>query len=913
MRKNRIAVILLSFILTFAEINKVCFAFPSVLDDVPEKQILVTGTSLGTFSDENVHRAFKLLNYLDIISEEEKDFEEEAVVSRGYAVSAFAAMFAGSRSTGAAASFSDVPLDYAYAAGVYQALEFGILDNSESKFYPNKNASYEDAAAWALKALNFDVTLSGKQPLAVAIEMGIFKGVGISGNSITKGQFLKILENALNADLVNMNMSGSGFSYKVDNTKTYLSEKYNVYLQDGIVTGYKYSSIYGDIDLKADEVEINRAIYKVDEELSVDYVGYSVSCYVDVERDNRIITLWQKEGRNNTYEVEKKDYLSFDTSYIRYGNSKRISLNGSIRMMKNNLFDGYYNSAAAAALSGTDKIRVIDNDGDGSGDLIKVYKYTYYIVKSVSQVSESVVFGNNEIALDISDDSVTEFRLDGKTVDPFTDLQQNDVLTALEGVKVNGKKVFDADICRDSVDGMISMMGTDNEGTYYFIDGAYYYLSDNWISYMTASSSYRNIGDYVEVFLSTDKKIVSVKSDSDFVFGYLMEAKYKRKTDELQVTVFKTDGEVLTVTSVERVKVYNAANQKGKKMSAEEAYNECFNTDGSLKDTALGYTVDKEGKLKQLAFEVPKASVMAGITYPLTLDLDYNPDGKEDSRAYHGLFARKWTFDGTTPVITVPENITLRTNERAYSKTSGNKWGNGEGSYLKSGQIIKAYNADKFWRPKFYTVKTTVTTAISQGGGNVHFYVIDKVCDVFDEVEGETVKMLGYYSGTQYKEVKVSENVEIARQGVFTNVNSTDDLKKGDIIQVHTDAVGAIDVLSVYFRIFSPPANGFGSYYYDKETSALTYTTDVSMADVSVIYAKVLDIESNKALISTSSGMELPVTIGGYSSYGDPFYLLYDKSTKTATPAKITDIKPGDTVVMRRYYNHIQDVIILKN
>lgn len=913
MRKNRIAVILLSVILTIAEINQVCFAFPSILDDVPEKQILVTETSLGTFSDDDVLRAFRLLNYTGIISENEKDFEEDADVTRGYAVSAFAAMLAGSRAEGSAETFSDVPQNHVYAAGINQALEYGILDNSVSKFYPNKNASYDDVAVWALKALKFDVTLSNKKPLTVANEMGIFKGVGSTGSSITKGKFLRILENALNADLVDMNMSGDGFTYKVDNTKTYLGERYNVYLQEGIVTGYKYSSIYGDIELEDGEVQINRATYKISEELSVDYVGYNVSCYVDTERDNEIIALWQNSGKNNTYEVEKKDYVSADTAYIRYGNSKRISLNGNIRMMKNDLFDGYYSASAAATLPDADKIKVIDNDGDGKGDLLKIYKYTHYIVKSVSQIGEGVVLGNDAGTLDISDAAITEFRLDGKIIDPLTALQANDVLTALEGVKVNGTKVFSADICRDTFDGTISSTGTDEGGTYYVIDGELYYLSDNWISYMTASSSYKNVGDYVQVYLSTDKKIVSIKSEGEFVFGYLMEAKYSRKTDELAITVFKIDGEVAKVTSSEKVRVYNAENQQGKKVYAQEAYNECFDTNGNLKDTAVGYTLDKEGSLKQLAFELPKASVWTGTTYPLVVDLDYNPDGKEDSRVYHGLFARKWTFDGTTPVIAVPENTDLRTNERAYSKNSGNKWGNGEGSYLKSGQIVKAYNSDKFWRPKFYTMKTTVSTSISQGGGSLHFYVIDKICDTYDEVDGGTAKVISYYSGTQYKETKIADDVTIAKAGMFTNVSSADDLKRGDIIQIHTDAVGAIDVLTVYFRIFSPPANGFGSYYYDKETSALTYTTDVSMADVSVVYAKVLDTDSNKALIETSSGIEFPVTIGGYSSYGEPNYLIYDKTAKTGTPAKITDIKPGDTVIMRRYYNHIQDVIILKN
>ena len=911
MRKNRIAVIL-SAILALSGIGRICYAFPGVLDDVPEKQMLTAETSLGVFSDADIRRAYRLLDYLDIISEKEEEFDENAPVSRAYAVSAFAAILAGSRKEGSAVSFSDVPQDHAYAAGIYQATEVGILDGAESKFYPNKNASFEDIARWALKAIGFDASLLGRDPVAAASGMGIFKGVVAAGSAVTKGQFMRVLENTLNCGRVDMNMSEGGFTYKQDSDRTNLGERYGVYLQEGIVTGYKYSSLYGDIDLKDGEVEINRAVYTTDEKLTQDIVGYNVSCYIDGERNNRIVTLWKNGGRNNTYEVFKEDGISFDEEYIRYGNSKRVSVSGNIRMLKNNVFDGYYAASRAAELEACDKIAVIDNDGDGKGDLLKAYKYSYYIVRSVSVLSESVVFGNDEGTLDMSDGEDCEFRLDGELIDPLTDLKPGDVLTATEGTTPGGRKVFSAEICRDSFDGTIEMTGSDDKGEYYVIEGAYYYLSDNWISYMTASSSYKKVGDYVQVFLATDGKVVSVKSEGELIFGYLMEAKYKRKTDELVITVFRTDGENETVRSAEKVRIYNETYQDGKKMLSEEAYGQFFDGEGNLKDTAVGYTLDRDGKLRSVVFEVPKASVWSGTSYPLTLDLDYSPDGKEDSRAYHGLFARKWTFDGSIPVITVPTLATLRSDAKAYSKTTGNKWGNGEGSYLQSGELIKGYNSDKFWRPEFYTVKKAVTTTLSQGGGSVHFYVIDKICDVFDEEEGASAKVVSYYDAARYKETKISDEVSFARVGIFTPVSKVEELSEGDIIQIHTDALGDVDIMAVYFRIQAPPAS-YGSYYYDKEADAPGYINELSMEAISVVYGKVVDIDSNKALIRLSGGAEYPVTIGGYSSYGTPNYLIYDKGKKTATPAALSDIKPDDIVVMRKYYNHVQDVIVIKN
>ena len=753
-----------------------------------------------------------------------------------------------------------------------------------------------------------------KQPVAAAAGIGIFKGIDMTAATVTRGMFLRILENALNTDLVNVSISKDRPAYKTDKTETYLSNNYNVYLHKGVITGYKYSSLYGEGELESGKVQINRASYKLNEELSVDCVGYSVCAYVDIEDERKIAALWMDADKNKTYEVEKKDYDTFEASAIRYGSSKRININGSLRMMKNNLFGGYYGTADLSELPETDKIIVIDNDGDGRGDLIKVYKYTHYYVKTVSVTDECVVFGNDLGKQDISDNVYSEFVFEDKIVDPYTDLKANDVLTVLEGT-ADGKEVFCAEICRDIAEGSISMIGTDPGGTFYVLDGERYYLSDNLINYMAKNSSEKNVGDYVHAYLGSDKRIAYLKTEEDFSFGYLMGAGYDDIEDELIITVCRLDGSTEKLRSAEKVKVYDQKNQTGKKIPIEEIYKECVDPDGSLRDMVVGYTVDSSDKLNQIAFEVPKAQLSNSESYPLSLDLDYNPSGNDvpEARAYHGLFARKWTFDSTTPVLIVPAAQEFRKTEKAYSKATGNKWGNGDGSYLKKGEAIKAYNADKFLRPQFYTVKTAVTTVIGQGGGNVHFCVIDKISETYDEEEASTMTMLSYYADSQYKNIKISEDVEIARQGIFCDVDSIDDLRDGDIIQFHTDAVGNIDILTVYFRVTDPPANGFGSYYFDSDTSALAYSSDVTMTSLTVLYAKVLDIDSNKVLLETTDGVEFPVTVGGYSSYGNSYYLIYDRTKESGVPAKLSDIKPGDVVVMRKYYNHVQDVVIIKN
>ena len=140
-------------------------------------------------------------------------------------------------------------------------------------------------------------------------------------------------------------------------------------------------------------------------------------------------------------------------------------------------------------------------------------------------------------------------------------------------------------------------------------------------------------------------------------------------------------------------------------------------------------------------------------------------------------------------------------------------------------------------------------------------------------------------------------------------------MKKGDVLQIHTNSLGKIDVVTVLFRISERADKAYGMYYSDEETNAesVTYTTDItsSMPNLGIVYGKVKDSEGNRVILETVSDIESPVSVGG-SVYGNPYFVIYDTIAEKCTPAAFSDILPDDVVVMRRYYNHVQDVIIIR-
>lgn len=915
---------ILSVILAIMTIPKISFAFPSVLDDVPEKNMMVVESTAGEFSDDNVYRAFKILTYIGIISEKEDSFEENTPVSRGYAATAFAALASGAKTNGKVTSFVDVPEKNIYAAGIQQAADIGIIDIDTDRFYPNKNVTQEDIAEWALRALKRNYIVYNKSMLSAASEIGIFKGVSLTDDSITMGQFMLILENVLLSDFVEISITegGNNVSFDVVNGENYLNNKYDIYLQEGILTGYKYSSIYGELDIEADKVLINRAPFYIDEQVPMEFVGSYIGAYVDKKNENRIITYWQNEKKTKIYTAKRNEYENFEETQITYRNSnscKRIKINEQIPFIYNNVYYGNYNKEIAEnIMQNTDCFTVIDNDGDGKGDIVKAVKYTHYLVKSVSPMKESIIFKNDGGVLDITDKTTAEFVFNGQSIDPFKDLKANDVLTVLEGVRIDKSRVFCANVTRDLVNGKITSIGETDWGKYYIIDGTYYYLSDDFIEYMNKNSSQKKpvTGSMVQLYIGADGRVVGSKSEDDFSYGFVMASSWDESEEIAKIKIYTVDGTEKSYFMADKVTIYNKDNQNGRKFEKEAAYRS-ISTEGKLNNEAIAYTLNSDNMISSLAVALDRTAYQPGtFYYPLTLDYYYEPQGPTDqmARMYRNVLARTYTMNNLTPILTVPKDESLLNDVKAYQIKSGSSWSTE--NYFQPGEIIRAYNCDKFYNPEFYVINGTTSTTISQTDGKVHIYAIEKIGNSLDD-EDNPVKTISYYDNKEFKTTALADDVIFVDEGIFCDVKTVDDLKTGDIIQFEKDVLGKINVIRVVFRINDGLSKKYGLYKSIKETETsykLDYTADLlsTMPELAVIYGVVEDIEGTRALIKTDSDKKFyPVTLGG-SVYGSVYYTIYDTKGHKISPGTISELQSGDIVIMRRYYNHVQDVIIIR-
>ena len=233
--------------------------------------------------------------------------------------------------------------------------------------------------------------------------------------------------------------------------------------------------------------------------------------------------------------------------------------------------------------------------------------------------------------------------------------------------------------------------------------------------------------------------------------------------------------------------------------------------------------------------------------------------------------------------------------EKAYQIVGGNKWSIEK--YFQPSEVIRAYNCDKFYQPQFYVVNGEVVKNIGQSDGKTHIYVITKIIDSYNEKEDRGEKVIEYYDNTTYKTVAIADDASISRQGIFTDVSGVEQLKKGDVIQIHTNVQSQIDLMTVYFRLSELDSKSMGMYYFSAEIDPdkMVYTPDVSsgMPDIGIVYGRVVDAEGNRVIVETSAGEEYPVSVGG-SVYGNPYFIVYDTATSTSTPTGFSEIQPGD-------------------
>lgn len=891
------------------------------VDDVPVPDRLKGETVVeSTIAQEEYSSIFKILKYLDILTEEDGRLIPNALAERGFAAYAFARFVFDGDGNAEENIFSDVSSTYAYAAGVNSAYKLEIIDFGDGKFYPKNPIKYLDAAKMAIRVLGYDLKLNDAKVYTIAKKLNLHRGIDTSSSKMTNGELIVLLKNTIEAQTINIEniyiSDGTPqISYTADGEQ-FINKK-DIVLRTGIVTAQRHTSLFGDCDLATNEIEINRHSYKCLSDIDEDFFGKSVFAYVDTIK-NVIVTMWEYPYEDAVTVISGNDLMEVNTENVVYtdndGRNKRITLSSSAKVIFNNQYYGGVSSAVANNIfSNATNLILKNNDGDSDIDVIQVEKVTYAIVNSVSVISNRISLMYGKGVVDLSDaDNGIDIIMGGLRIDA-SELQKDDILSVISSTKNNGQKNYKLTVSRDSVTGTFQQINQ-NDGRTFTVNDKEYPVSAEYADYVENGPIVTpQIGQEVKFLLSADGKIVSAETSDGYTYAYIMKLDLTAGLDKnMKIKVFTTGGSAETLTLSKKTKLITSAKPEGERLDAETIYNR-ITTAGSPNIDVVGYKKNSDGLISELCIEKDETASNPGTSsYPLNKYYEAGGTGPNNAaaRLYAGILAAKYQLPNSMPIIAAPD-ASNRGNEQYYALLTHGMY---SGDYYFADDTISLYNVDKFYSAGF---------AVVRGGNTINLdeyitpVMISKITEAINS-RGENVKLVYYYNGEKEMSVELSDDIKIlentaANHWYGTNGVTVDDLVIGDVIQFKTDNSGAASHMRVLLK-----GDNIGTYRVQQKTTEGVQTPHLDvdkMEKIMIIYAKVEDINGRKAIVNVSpSGTDparsYPVFITAV--YAKNTFTVFDTAKNKVIPVTLDEIQPGDNIVIRKRWNESADVFIIR-
>ena len=432
MKKCRFTAVILSFIIAIISMNAVVFAKTTFDDVVFDLQTLgiMTGDENGDMQlDRPVTRA-----------------EFAAITVRLMSMSDAA------KWNKSNALFDDVKSDYWASDAIYFLTNMKIINGIDEKtFNPEGTIDINAACKILVSALGYDVYAqnAGGYPngyLSQAQSLKLLDGVDVSSSQMTRKDIARMTYNALDVDIMIMEISNGISSYVIDEGNTFRNKftagaDGKLTKLTGIVTATADAYLNEPVPgMEENSVEINDKIYFISNAEYNKFFGRKVDFFVESEDSNVIVSMrLSSDTSETTIEVNSVDSVS--SGKITYYNDDGVKK--SIRYDKNGYY--LYNNRIsydfdAASLMNMKNgiITLIDNDDDGVADVIMAKEFKSFVVKSVSPDIYTMYLtdgqsycGKSFIKADPDDSKrVTLSNSDGDILS-VSDIKENDVLTCV--------------------------------------------------------------------------------------------------------------------------------------------------------------------------------------------------------------------------------------------------------------------------------------------------------------------------------------------------------------------------------------------------------------------------------------------------------------------------------------------------
>lgn len=400
--------------------------------------------------------------------------------------------------------FRDVSMKDSSFASICTLYNMGVITGDDQlRFSPDRYVTYDQALVFIINAIGHKMfaVREGGYPTGyhrVAIKHNMLKGLAMQKgtDAVHFPDLYKMLETALDAAVVVPQYYGDGsVTYTLSATDTFLYETYGIRKYHGIVTGNENTKLTSaDMSLTDEQIEIDGQLYETPGYVYDYFLGYAVNYYVRVNSSTDAEMLYIEEARNynEVIKIDLDDIVVGKTTsdriyYTEEDNDREehhISFDVNFDVIYNKQcwlgYGSLQNVISQLATTGG-YVEALDNNNDGTIDILFVYQYTNYVVASTDSYKELVVGENGaELSLASNKHEVKYYFVGETKKRNFNSVTVGSVLSVLKSKGT--EQVITVYISTETVEGKIvasqSNLGYQINDEWY--EAAYNYVADGY-------------------------------------------------------------------------------------------------------------------------------------------------------------------------------------------------------------------------------------------------------------------------------------------------------------------------------------------------------------------------------------------------------------------------------------------------
>lgn len=291
--------------------------------------------------------------------------------------------------------FVDVP-EYWASGHIMTMVNNGIMSGyNGGLFRPEANVKKLEAVKMLVNMTGYKAVaeMNGGWPLGyvfTANKIGLFKGVSAAGleGDITRGEFNRLLYNAVNVDIYRQNgVNGEYIDFVSEKGITLLTENLDIYKTDGILNGAETAAIDFKDEPGKGRIRIDNTNFNCDFD-ALSYLGTEIRGYYKKTRDDltgKILYL-EEVSSSEVKEVDAADIVSLSANRLEYQDEKNvrsINIPSDAVVIYNGKRNMYNSLGSLKPVSGS--VRIVAANGEKGRSCVIIENYVDYVVMSVAK------------------------------------------------------------------------------------------------------------------------------------------------------------------------------------------------------------------------------------------------------------------------------------------------------------------------------------------------------------------------------------------------------------------------------------------------------------------------------------------------------------------------------------------------